>query len=344
MSLASKTFRNNRTGETIKVIDTFENIAILENKQKIDVRTLMDQNQFTEQIDPSSFFNNQNAYNALAEKIKTIPVDNIVDESITPKFGGEVQPATNESVIIQTTEEDEIAELARKYGVNSNTEDAVSRQNEAFQRLLNTEETTVQQPVTRIDIDNNPQVEVSREYVQPVHQKVEDPIITMFKNVKRNVNFNISIELSNKIPRLDFIEMMEDSYETSIIDFLSDEFTNVILKDPSQIKEIIKREIHKLVYGEESKTTVNEVSQSVNEENKKKEENKKDMKPSRPSEMATQETTKKRTSSVKERVELISKLNSVSSIDFQLKGETSKTVISAANKRIKELKNKELND
>ena len=327
MNLASKTFRNNKTGETVKVIDAFENIAILENKQKIDVRTLMDPNQFTEQIDPSSFFNNQNAYNALAEKIKTIPVDNIVDESITPKFGGEVQPTINESAIIQTTEEDEMAELARKYGVNTNTEDAVSKQNEAFQKLLNPEET----PVTRVEVNNNPQVESSKEYVQPVpvqqpvQQKLEDPIITMFKNVKRNVNFNISIELSNKIPRLDFIEMMEDSYETSIIDFLSDEFTNQILNDPSQIKETIKREINKLVYGNESKTTTNEVSkETVNKEQQKEEVEK--------------NTKSKQT--VKERVELISKLNSIPNIEFQLKGETSKTVISAANKRIKELKNK----
>jgi hypothetical protein len=327
MNLASKTFRNNKTGETVKVIDAFENIAILENKQKIDVRTLMDTNQFTEQIDPSSFFNNQNAYNALAEKIKTIPIDNMLDESITAKFGGEVQPSINESAIIQTTEEDEMAELARKYGVNTNTEDAVSKQNEAFQRLLNPEEKTVQQPVTRIDIDNNPQVEVSREYVQPVQTiqpRIEDPIITMFKSVKRNIDFNISIEVSNKIPRIDFIEMMEDSYETSIIDFLADEFTNQVLNNPSQIKETIRKEIHKLVYGSESKTTVNEVSQSVNEENKEKEEVKKDIKSKQ---------------TVKERTDLISKLNSISSIEFQLKGETSKTVISAANKRIKELKN-----
>lgn len=327
MNFANRAFRNNKTGETVKVIDAFENIAILENKQKIDVKTLMDPNQFTEQIDPSSFFNNQGAYNELAEKIKTIPIDNIVDESMSPKFGGEVQPAINESAIIQTTEEDEVAELARKYGVNTNTEDTVVKQNEAFQKLLNPEEP--EQPVTRVNIDNNPQVEVSREYVQPVQQKVEDPIITMFKNVKRNVNFNISIELSNKIPRLDFIEMMEDSYETSIIEFLSNEFTNQILNDPSQIKETIKREIHKLVYGQESNTRmgkVNEASQSVNEENKEKEKVKKDI--------------KSKKLKVKERIELISKLNSISNIEFQLKGEKSKTVIDAANKRIKELKNK----
>jgi hypothetical protein len=320
MNLANKVFRNNKTGETIRVIDTFENIAVLENKQKVDVRRLMDNNEFTEQIDPSTFFNNQNAYNTLAEKIKTIPTDNIVDESITPKFGGEVQPAINESAIIQTTEEDEKAELARKYGVNINTSDDVSRQNEAFKKILNPES----ENVTRVEVNNNPQVEVNREYQQPVQQKQEDPIITMFKNVKRNVNFNISIELSNKIPRLDFIEMMEDSYETSIIDFLAEEFTNKILSDPSQIKETIKLEINKLVYGSESKTTTNEVKETVNKKQQKKQVEK--------------NTKSKQT--VKERIELISKLNSISSIEFQLKGERSKTVISAANKRIKELKNK----
>jgi hypothetical protein len=323
MNLASKTFRNNKTGETIKVIDAFENIAILENKQKIDVRILMDPNQFTEQIDPSSFFNNQNAYNALAEKIKTIPTDTLVDESITTNFGGQIQPATNESAIIQTTEEDEMAELARKYGVNTNTEDAVSKQNEAFQKLLNPEET----PVTRVEVNKEPiRVEVSPSYDPPVMKvQVEDPIISMFKNVKRIVNFNISVEISNKIPRLDFIEMMEDSYEISIIDFLADEFTNKVLSDPSQIRENIKSEIKKLVYGKETISTTNEISEeTVNKEQQKEEVEK--------------YTKSKQT--VKERVELISKLKSISNIEFQLKGETSKTVITAANKRIEELKNK----
>ena len=34
MSLDNKKFRNNKTGEVVTVISTFENIAILENKQK----------------------------------------------------------------------------------------------------------------------------------------------------------------------------------------------------------------------------------------------------------------------------------------------------------------------
>ena len=37
MNLANRIFKNNKTGEVVKVIDSFENIAILENKQKLDV-------------------------------------------------------------------------------------------------------------------------------------------------------------------------------------------------------------------------------------------------------------------------------------------------------------------
>ena len=115
MSISNKTFKNNRTGETIKVIDSFEDIAILENKGKEKVSNLLNPDLYTEQIDVSSFFNTQGAYNVLAEKIKNIPVDQIKDEpgaEITVNFDGSNQfkPQINESAIIQVSEEDERAE------------------------------------------------------------------------------------------------------------------------------------------------------------------------------------------------------------------------------------------
>jgi hypothetical protein len=258
MSLSNKTFKNNATGEIVKVIDSFENIAILENKGKADVAQLLNPDLYTEQIDVSSFFNTQGAYNNLAEKIKNIPADKIRDD-----VGGEVmvnvdgnnqfRPQTNESAIIQVTEEDERAELARKYGV-TNPQNDLAKQSEAFNKLLNPESEEVQQ----VQVNRNPvQQPVSQTYQQPV-QVVEDPIITMFKNVKKSVDFKFNVELSNKIPRLDFIEMMEDSYETSIIEFLANEFTNNILSNPDIIRDSIKERIKQLVYGVEVKPKVND--------------------------------------------------------------------------------------
>ena len=167
MSLGNKTFKNNTTGELVKVIDSFENIAILENKQKADVSQLLNPELYTEQIDPKNFFNNQGAYNNLAEKIKSIPADKIRDDDGgevminvdgNNSFGG-AKPAMNESAIIMTTEEEERAELAKKYGVTTPQND-VAKQNQAFAKLLGEEEVQI--------------VEVNRD-VPRVEQKVYQP-------------------------------------------------------------------------------------------------------------------------------------------------------------------------
>jgi hypothetical protein len=258
MNLANKTFKDNRTGELVKVIDSFENIAILENKQKIDVSKLTDISLYTEQIDPSAFFNNQGAYNNLADKIKNISTENIRDEdgsqTISVNIDGNIsRPATNESAVVMTTEDDERAELARKYGASNDIGSSVNKQNEAFSKILG-DDSELPQPVqkTEVRVNDVQHVEVRRE---PVQEKrvVEDPIVTMFKNVKKGIEFKMNIEISNKIPRIDFIEMMEDSYETSIIDFLANDFTNKLLSDPDKIKSMISDRIKQLVYGEVSK-------------------------------------------------------------------------------------------
>jgi hypothetical protein len=275
MDLANKTFKDNKTGEVVKVIGSFENIAILENKQKVDVTKLTNTNFYTEQIDPGSFFNNQGSYNILADKIKNISTDNIRDDDsgeISVNVSGDgFKPSMNESAIVMTSEEDEKAELARKYGVSTTDTNSINKQNEAFAKLLGEDNDLPTQPVRT---EPTQRVEVRREetqqqYIQP---KVEDPIITMFKNVKRVKDFSISLEIKNKIPRPDFIEMMEDSYNTSIIDFLASEFTENLLKNPQIIEDMIKQKIKEVVYGMEKKEVkINDqitdtVTQSIKED------------------------------------------------------------------------------
>jgi hypothetical protein len=262
-----KKFRDNRTGEVLKVIDAFENIAILENKQKIDVRRLTDTNYFTEEIDPASFFNNQGAYNNLAEKIKNIPTNNIIDEdgpvnNITTPVANYSDtsynpPVDDGSAIIVSSIDDEREELARKYGVNLDNTQAVVKQNEAFAQILGEEgvdelPVVPQTPVYRTD-EQVQRVEVKRDeegdVVQRPVAKQEDPIHIMFRNAKKVVEFDLDLKLINKIPRLDFIEMMEDSYEKSIIDFLASEITNDLLKNPQNLKFQISEKIKEMVYN-----------------------------------------------------------------------------------------------
>jgi hypothetical protein len=268
MSFNNRTFKDNRTGEVVKVIDSFENIAILENKTKIDTRRLMDPNHFTEQVDPASFFNTQNAYDSLFEKIKTIPTDRIPDDNgeIRPNVSvdNNYRPTEDDSAVIYGTIDDEKEELARKYGVSMDNTQSVARQNEAFARILEDSEeldelptipeprqiVNDEPPIQRVEIDrDNGTVALNGQNSEPVYTKPkEDPIYTMFRGVKRSVEFSIDLKLENKIPRLDFIEMMEDSYEKSIIDFLADEFMAELLKDPKSLKESIKSKIREMVY------------------------------------------------------------------------------------------------
>ena len=271
MSLANKSFKNNLTGEIVTVIDSFENIAILENKQKVNVNALMNPALYTEEIDPLSFFNNQGAYNILAEKIKNIPQDQIGDDTGEMNVSGveriDIPREADESIVSMISEEDEKAALAAKYGIITPPVESLQRQNDAFAKILGEESENElpeipkyvqpQEQVTRVEVNREEQIDFSREYIQPIQRiEIEDPIVKMFKGVKRIIDFNISLDINNKIPRLDFIEMMEDSYETSIIDFLADEFTNELLENPATIKDMIKSKINTLVYGEEAVITV----------------------------------------------------------------------------------------
>ena len=63
--------------------------------------------------------------------------------------------------------------------------------------------------------------------------------------------------------------MMEDSYEVSIIDYLASEFTNNLLQNPTEIKEMISSKIREMVYPE-YKTNVKDKIADKSEENKPK--------------------------------------------------------------------------
>lgn len=297
INLRDKSFKNNLTGEIVKVLDSFEDIAILEDKSKVDARHLVNPGLFTEissqpiqsfnesyfnpveveEVKPENFFSNQGAYNSLADKIKNIPQHLIKDDPnagqafvriedpegnpTTTAFDNAVRVPTNESAVIQVNPEDERAALAAKYGV-VNPVESINKQNEAFAKLLGEdtppdEEVQViqvnREEVTQVPSLNNEDSKQSwnNEQIKVVQPAVEDPIIRMFKGVKRSLDFNVSIDIDNKIPRVDFIEMMEDSYETSIIDFLADEFTNNIVSNPKMIKEMIKAKINEVVYDKQ---------------------------------------------------------------------------------------------
>jgi len=271
--MKGKKFIDLLTGNMVEVKDSFEDIIILTDSSKIKINRLLDKNFYDEYIDPTTFFKNDNLLNSFTDKIRQIPNEIVqsMNESIdTNNLSGStsLKPMMNESAVYLADPEAEKRELMEKYGIKDNAVSEANKQMEKFKHLLedpedpqNVQKVEVirsEEPIQKIEVnrdvieDDNPHYKPSKNE----HRHIEDPIITMFRNVKRNKEFKITLDIENKIPRPDFIEMMEDSYNTSIIEFLADEFTNELLNNPKLIKDKILAEINKIVYGEIKKEPV----------------------------------------------------------------------------------------
>lgn len=265
-NLKGKKFLDLSKNSPVSVIDQFENIVILDNKQRIDVNRLLDKGFYDDYIDPASFFNSEKTYQTFSDKIKSIP-----DEVLASLKDDDT------SIVTPYDPEEEKRALMEKARQMTNPANSVSKQVESLKAFMDEDDelnihlpsninqespqTIIKEPVTQpsnLPV-NLPVPTVQNSIDQTVQKAViqstfiqDDPMITMFKNTKKNTDLRIYFEVISKIPRPDFIEMMEDSYEISIIDYLSDQFTQDILRDPSIIREKVKEEIKKIVYKEKS--------------------------------------------------------------------------------------------
>lgn len=241
----NKKFHDLATGKIITVVDQFEDVAILEGKGRVNITKLLDKNLFEEYIDPTTFFNS-GSLQTLAEKIKSISNDVLSN----------IKEEENESIVLPYDPEEEkrmILEKARQI----NPMNSAQSQIEKFRDILDDDveeilpRTQVSQPIQNTQTfiqESQYQTTGTETRTMPVQSHEEDPMVKLFKGVKRKQDFKFSLIIEDKIPRPDFIEMMEDSYEYSLIDFLADEFTKKLLSDPESIKEKIKKELNELVY------------------------------------------------------------------------------------------------
>ena len=280
MNLIGRKFQN-KSGKICTVKDFNENFTVFSDNTTVETKYLLDKKYFTElpqetgqttslqsqnkYSDPTEIFNRSNSlfeqslFNQINSVVNNLPPN--IDYSNNINAG---------STVTVYDPEDEKDEISRKYGLNSN-KDQVSRrakelaeiqsnnllnsqnlaqtqvQKKQFKEMLLNENMPVSDNKTEVIVENV--VENSTYNISTV-----DPIVTMFKKAKRNLNFKLTIEIDEKIPRLDFIEMMEDSYETSIIDYLAQEFTKSIITNPSLIKDAIIEKMKNMLIASQEKT------------------------------------------------------------------------------------------
>jgi len=315
MNLIGKRFQN-KSGKICVIKDINENITTFDDNTRVETKYLLDKKFFVElpsqpsqasqnftstpdKFDPNYLMNTQR--NPILEQIRSLPSD-VIERLPADNLASRnnFYPTDNSFAVIPEDPEMEKQELARKYGVNTNTttvtNNAIDQANAQMNKLLNdpkwgkmlseelnyqpqpqmqqqaqavqTEPVVQSRPIQQDNFDYQPQTRqvdpVIENKYHPQNNFV-DPIISMFQKTKRNTEFKVTVDLVKKIPRLDTIEMLEDSYEVSIIDYLAEEFTEQLLSNPSIIRNKIAQELRDMLERRNPKPKV-EVKQEVKQE------------------------------------------------------------------------------
>lgn len=252
MSLDKKSFKNLRNGEILTVNQNFKDICIMADGTKMNASTLLDTSLFSEMVslnesnsvdvisntnsnvitmNHDSVESNMGSYaNDLLSSLRSVDTSRISDNVNSTVGARIIEPVTNDSrgsdisnSDVLVTGESERDYLMKKYNLNDNG-------------LSNNT------PVSEVIRDRD-------EDIVAIQSKNEmNPIKVMFSGAKRIIDVNIDISISDKIPRIDFIEMMEDTYETSIIEFLVEDIFEKTMANPELVKNAIRDSIEALVY------------------------------------------------------------------------------------------------
>ena len=187
---------------------------------------------YDEYMDPADFFNATGNLNKIAEQLK----------STDPKMfennnGGGTQ--VNTQNLYQNTV-DKIVPPVQKY-VPENNVHTNTTQNYNFEK----------QPIQPTHVNNQ---------VNNVYQP-ESPELSLFKKLKRSNKVSFDIKIDEMIPTFDFIRMMNENFETSIIDYVSTQAIEKLLKDPTLLRKQIKQQLEIMVYGKVQEDDVEIISE-----------------------------------------------------------------------------------
>lgn len=280
MDLKGKRFVN-ANGKISVVKDTFENITIFEDGQKVDTRVLMNPEYYTllpsgprrdapnilkqpmmeqisvdrDRIDPNTFFNQRYMINQEAEgqyqSTQRHTESYHVDNGVTTHFDEE---AEKEEILrrnrhLMEQRDVNVAKQANQFKHNAKINQMLEEEGVKIENVSIPPEELYQEQVARgtSAVQLDPVMNNGNINNNITANSFMDPMIALFKRTKMNTDFKVSLDINKKIPNINYIKMMEESCDISIIEYLATEFTESLLKNPSQIKDKIAEELRKLI-------------------------------------------------------------------------------------------------
>lgn len=291
-SIIGKEFQNKSNGEVIKVVSIDGNIAILENDQRISVERLLDRSHYGENTmtvnesagNPADLMSG-GLHAQLLSQIKGLD-DSAVNRATNNDSGAHVGEFVNpveshtdaqrklhgQNVYIDGADSQHQAMLEKAKKDQLELEAKMRKQAAKVSQKIEGIEEEVNIPVNRnlegIKVEGQERRETSIKMVedvgstitsiqQPVQQPVKQaPAVNpMFTKMKRTQKVNLKIDIEEMMPSKDLLKMLEEGFEDSVLDYLTEEIAGKVLTD-KVIKSQIKERIHEYVYGKTRKAPV----------------------------------------------------------------------------------------
>lgn len=281
-SIIGKQFENKSNGSVIKVVSIEGNIAILENSERISVERLLDRNHYGEyhamSINESVGLNTGEnlLHSKLFAQIQGLSNDDINRANdiggTTIENGAYVNPVESHSEAMRKLKGDnvyddssvEARELVEKSKKDQlELERKMRNQASKIAQTIDGIEEEVSIPVNRnlegAKVEGVDKRETSVRMIedvgtyvpnntQPINNQPIKQVNPMFTKMKRTKKVSLKIDIDEMMPSKDFLKMLEEGFEDSVLDYLTEEIAGKVLSDVS-IKSQIKDKLHEYVYG-----------------------------------------------------------------------------------------------
>ncbi len=285
-SIIGKQFENKGNGEVVKVVDVDGNIAVLENDQRISVERLYDGSQYSVHSDTEVVTENSNAlHNNLKNQIMGLSNESVnnasnIDSGIQ-KSGQFVNPVEDHSdaqrrlkgdtvethgaeadAMIEKSRQEQLqlekkmskqaAKVAKSTNIEGLEEDVVIPINRNLDGVKMEGETETQRADREMSVkmmdENGSEVASTVNSPTVTNQPVQKEVNPMFTKMKRTKSVSLKIDIEEMMPSKDLLKMLEEGFEDSVLDYLTDEIAGKVLTDKT-IKSQIKKKLHEYVYG-----------------------------------------------------------------------------------------------
>lgn len=177
-------------------------------------------------VNPDTFFDDSNIVNRISKQASTIDVNSLID---TVDKGGS---RTVESPMYQDVEDS--PEQVRKVEAKRKDFNKTDMEFAGYDKQGN----PIQHQSTINTTDNS-----------TYNSTNEQTGFPLLKQMKRSKKIKLVLNIDESIPKPDFIKMMDENFDSGVIDYLVTDIVSKLLKTPQLIEKQVRETLEEIVYG-----------------------------------------------------------------------------------------------